>query len=161
MIQLVMEQLQPAVNKVVIVSGNPGYKKFGAEVIDDLIKNTGPAGGIYSALSHTDTHRIFIVSCDMPFINTHAIEYMVQNSAQSQITLPCLHEKIEPLFGVYSKECLVKWKELIQKGITKLQNIVTCFKLQKLCIDDNILFNDWLFVNINDMNDYKKAAKQE
>ncbi|PJB11766.1 MAG: hypothetical protein CO119_10220 [Flavobacteriales bacterium CG_4_9_14_3_um_filter_40_17] len=44
----VIEELQKAVNKVVIVSSNPSYEQFGLEVVEDLVKNIGPAGDIYT-----------------------------------------------------------------------------------------------------------------
>lgn len=156
----VIEHLLPAVNKVTIVSNNSDYQRFGLEVVCDVIKDIGPAGGIYTALDHTDSRYNFIISCDVPFVSSRAINFIIQNSLQAQITLPFLHEKTEPLFGVYTKECSVKWRKLIEQGIVKLQNMVTHFNLLKLNINDNELFNDLMFVNINDHNDFEKALKQ-
>jgi molybdopterin-guanine dinucleotide biosynthesis protein A len=156
-IQFVIEQLQPVVKKIVIVSNNPEYKKFGFEVIADLIKDIGPAGGIYTALNHTDTELNFMVSCDMPFITKDAIEFIFQNIAHSQIILPVHHGKTEPLFGIYSKDCLVKWFELIQQGTIKLQDIILHFRSKKINVENNVLFNDLLFMNINTKNDFENA----
>ncbi|MCX6312923.1 MAG: NTP transferase domain-containing protein, partial [Bacteroidetes bacterium] len=44
-IQQVIAQLKPVVNNLVIVSNNTTYEKFGLEVIGDIIKDIGPAGG--------------------------------------------------------------------------------------------------------------------
>lgn len=156
----VIEQLQGAVHKTVIVSNNPEYEKFGLEVIPDLIQAKGPAGGIHAALSHTDSEQNFVVSCDMPFITTAAIQYMIKNASQSQITLPLYQTKMQPLFGVYSKECLPLWQELIQQKIVKLQEMITHFKLLELNIDKNELFPNLFFININDKNDFQKALNQ-
>lgn len=156
----VIEQLLPSVNKAVIVSNNSDYEKFGLEVVSDVIKNIGPAGGIYTALNHTNSGYNFIICCDMPFVSSSAINFIIQNSFQAQITLPFLHGKTEPLFGVYTKECLARWQELIEYGIIKLRDMVTHFNLLKLNVNDNELFNDSLFVNINDKNDFEKAIKK-
>lgn len=158
-IQHVIEQLQPTVQKVVIVSNNTDYDKTGLEVIGDIIKDIGPAGGIYTALSHSTTKYNFVVSCDMPFISSYAIDYVIQHSFQSQITLPILQEKIEPLFGVYSKDCLLKWEELIGKGIIKLQTLINNFDTLQLDVTENDLFNEVLFANINTKNDLESAIK--
>lgn len=160
LVQTIVEQLQPVVNKIIIVSNNPDYEKFGLNVIPDLIKDTGPAGGIHAALTNAQSERIFIVSCDMPFITIPAAAYMMKQAAHSQITLPLYHGKIQPLFGVYSRQCLAKWKQLIEQGIIKLQEMVTHFDLLKIDIENNKLFNDLLFTNINDINDYNNALKQ-
>ena len=157
LIQHVIEQLVPAVNKVVIVANNTAYENFGLEIIEDLIIDIGPAGGIYSALNHTNASHNFIVSCDMPFLKTNAIEFIIQNSFQWQITLPMHHQKTEPLCGVYAKECLTKWRELVQQNIIKLQDMITYFKLLKLNVDNNKLFIDPLFQNINTKYDFDNA----
>lgn len=156
-IEYVIEQLQPAVNKVTIVSNNPEYEKFGFAVIADLIKETGPAGGIYTALNHTDTDLNFIVSCDMPFISKEAIEFMFQNKSKSQIILPVRQGKMEPLFGIYSKDCLFKWHELMEGAVIKLQEMVTNFQLNKIEVDNNVQFSDSLFMNINTKKDFENA----
>ena len=116
-IEYTIAQLKPLVNKLVIVSKNNEYEKFGLEVIADLIPDNGPAGGIYTSLFHTDMKFNFIVSCDMPLINREAIAFIIQNAYHSQITVPEKDGKTEPLFGVYSKDCISIWKELLQQKI--------------------------------------------
>ena len=159
-VQTIIDQILPTVNKTVIVSNNAEYEKFGLEVFADLITDVGPAGGIHAAMTHTDSEQIFVVSCDMPYITTDAIQYMIEQASQSQITLPLNREKIEPLFGVYSKKCLPLWQQLIEQGMIKLQEMVTHFELLKINIETNELFNDLLFLNINDKNDLQRALKK-
>lgn len=159
-VQHVIEQMQPAVDKVIIVSNNPDYKKFGLEVIGDLIKDIGPAGGIYSALSHANSNYVFIMSCDMPFINSGAIKLLIEKSNQLQITLPEYENRIEPLFGVYSKECLPQLEKLIHQGTIKLQDLVSQFELLKVNVDNNELFHESFFMNINTKEDFENALQQ-
>lgn len=154
-IQHIIEKLQPVTDKVVIISNNPAYDKFGVEVIEDLIRNLGPAGGIFTALSHSQNEKNLILSCDTPFITTEAIEYIFQHSDLSQISWPIYDGKIEPLFGVYSKSCLAKWEKLIHNGILKLQEIASNFNLNQLNVDNNPLFNKNIFTNINTPEDFE------
>lgn len=156
-VQHVIDHLRPTVNKLVIVSNNPAYEEFGLEVISDIVKNIGPAGGIHAALNHTDVEYNFIVSCDMPFITTSSVEYLICRSFQSQITVPVFNQKTEPMFGVYSKKCLTKWHELIRNDIIKLQDVISYFPLLKLNVDGNPFFSESLFFNINTQEDFKRA----
>lgn len=158
-IQIIVEQLQPAVSNTIIISKNEAYKKFGLEVIPDLINDKGPAGGIHAALSHTDSDKIFVVSCDMPNITTNAIQYIIEQSFHSQITLPLNNGNVEPLFGVYAKTCLPLWQQLIEQGKIKLQEMVTHFELLKINVENHKFFNAELFSNINDKNDLLNAQK--
>jgi molybdenum cofactor guanylyltransferase len=154
-IEHIMEQLQPVTDKVIIVSNNPAYEKFGVEVITDLVREIGPAGGIFTALSHSKTAQIFVLSCDMPFVTTAAIEYVIQHASQSQITIASHDGRSEPLFGIYSKTCLTQWDMLIQKGFLKLQEMVAEFDLLKLNMDGSPLFTRNVFININTPEDLK------
>lgn len=160
LIERVIEQLYPLFKTICIVSNNREYERFGLQVIEDLIKDIGPAGGIHASLSNTQTDKIFMVSCDMPFITTNAVQFIIRHSAGSQIALPVYHEQIQPLFGVYSKNCLPNWKHLIQQKIIKLQEMVTYFKLSKINIENETQFNEVLFMNVNDENDLIKALQQ-
>ncbi|MEX2564732.1 MAG: molybdenum cofactor guanylyltransferase [Cyclobacteriaceae bacterium] len=119
LVKTVIVQMQLAVDKVVIVSNNKYYQQFGLEVIEDVVKNIGPAGGIYTALQHISTDKNFIVSCDMPFVIAESIAFMLKNSDDSEITMPEMNRKLEPLFGVYSKICLPGWKALIDDDCIK------------------------------------------
>ena len=156
-VEHIIGQIKPLVNKLVIVSNNIEYEKFGFEVINDLMKGIGPAGGIYTALRHTDLELNFIVSCDMPYINKDGVQYIIQNSIHSQITVPEKDGITEPLVGVYSKDCLNKWTQLIQQRKIKLQEMILHFKLNIINVNDNILFDNNFFMNINTKKDLDNA----
>ena len=160
MIEFVIEQMQSVFDNLVIVSNNPEYAKFGLKVIPDLIKDIGPAGGIYTALNHSDNQLNFIVSCDMPFVTKEAIAFLVTNSNDSQIVLLENQGKLEPLFGVYSKDCEEKWLQLIQQGKVKLQDMVLHFKLKTLSVENNEIFPASFFKNINTKADFNNALNR-
>jgi molybdopterin-guanine dinucleotide biosynthesis protein A len=157
MIEHVIHQMKPLFEKLVIVSNNPEYEKFGLEVIPDLIKNIGPAGGIFTALHHSDVDINFVVSCDMPFITQEAIEFVINNTNESQIVLLENQGKLEPLFGVYAKECESIWLQLIEQNTIKLQEMVLQFKLKTIPIENNDLFSFSFFKNINTQEDFNNA----
>lgn len=159
LVQTVIDQMQRAVDKVVIVSNNSDYQQFGLEVIEDEVKNIGPAGGIYTALQHSKTDKNFIVSCDMPFITAEAIAFVLKNCNDSEIILPERNGQLEPLFGVYSKKCLPKWKTLMDNDCIKLQKMVTNFDLKLVHISQDNSFSEKLFQNLNTPNEFTNALK--
>ena len=154
MVQYVIEQMQSVFDKVIIVSNNPEYEKFGLKVIPDLIKDIGPAGGIYTALKHSDSQLNFIVSCDMPLITKEAIEFIFKTRKESQIVLLKNQGNLEPLFGLYAKDCETVWLQLIHQKIIKLQEMVLHFNLQTITIENNTIFNQPIFKNINTKADF-------
>ena len=160
LVENVITHLRALTQTIIIVSNNSAYEQFGFPVISDMIKDAGPAGGIQAALSHSVTSSNFIVSCDMPFISTAAAEYMIKASANSQITVPVFKQKLEPLFGIYSKECLSLWTELVKKGTFKLQLLIDHFDSKRIDVDNNPLFNKGLFTNINTQEDFENALNK-
>lgn len=160
LVERIILELQKVFGKIVIVSNNPGYKKFSLEVIEDLIKDSGPAGGIHAALSHAQTQQIFVTSCDMPFISATAAVFMISKGQQSQITLPEFDNNIQTLFGVYSRSCLPMWKQLIDRKIVKLQQMITHFDLSRIVVDKESVFSEIMFMNVNDKNDLNRAKQQ-
>ena len=160
MIEYVIEQMPPIFDKLVIVSNNPEYEKFGLKVIPDLIKDIGPAGGIYTALHHSEAKLNFMVSCDMPFVTQEAIAFIVKNADENQIVLLENQGKLEPLFGVYSKECEEKWLQLIQQGKFKLQDMVLHFKVKTIPVENNEIFAASFFKNINTKEDFNNALNR-
>lgn len=159
LIQKVIDTMVLAFENVVIVSNNKDYHQFGLEVIEDKIKNSGPAGGIYTALQHTNTEKNFITSCDMPFITAEAIQFILKNSASNAISIPLFQNKLEPLFGVYPKACLPDWKASIEKGTFKLTELAKVFGLNKIVVDEIPVFSEKHFQNINTLDDFNSAKE--
>ncbi len=157
---LLFEGKPPIFDKLAIVSNNPEYEKFGLELIPDLIKDIGPAGGIYTALHHSEAKLNFMLSCDMPFITKEAIEFLVKNAGENQIVLLENQGKLEPLFGLYAKDCEAVWLQLIQQNTIKLQDMVSYFKLKIIPIENNEIFAASFFKNINTKEDFNNALNQ-
>jgi len=160
MIAHVIEQLKPAVQKVFIISNNKAYEQFGLEVISDLVTDIGPAGGILTALSQTNSTYNFICSCDMPFIKTKAINFLIEHSFDYDISVAVYQDKIQPLFGVYSKNCLAEWKSQIQKNNFKLQELICYFNTQKLEMKNMQLFDEAIFINVNSKSELEQHQQK-
>lgn len=156
-VQYVLEQLQLTFKNVSIVSNNPEYGMFGVEVIPDIIKGVGPAGGVFAALNHTDKAYNFIVGCDMPFITAKAIKLMLIEPMESDIILPVRLGRLEPLFGIYAKSCMQIWHQLIVQNIIKLQDMVFYFNFKEIDVDLIKQFSNVVLLNINTRNDLEKA----
>jgi len=146
--------------KIVIVTGNICYEGLGVEIINDRISNKGPAGGIHSALFHSAYEKNFITACDMPFITSSAVRYIIERSAEAEITVPVFDGRMQPLFGVYDTSCLAKWEELVAGGINKIETLVTFFDCKLVDVDSCEFFNEKIFPNMNSPTDIKKVNRE-
>ncbi len=91
--------------------------------VTDLIPGCAAVGGLYTGLYHSCHPRVFVVACDMPFINAAVIELFLQNVDATDIVLAQLMTGIQPLHGLYSKRCLPILKEMIDDRDLRLQNV--------------------------------------
>lgn len=155
----IISALRSCFDEICIVSSNKDYEQFGVEVIADSIPSIGPAGGVHAALRNLKTEKAFIMSCDMPFVTEQAIRILTEHPDEVQIHIALHKGELQPLFGVYNKNCQEKWEELLQAGNYKMRDLVTHFKLQTTDTKNNPAFSDVLFVNINTRHELELAKK--
>lgn len=146
--------------KIIIVTNSPEkYKKIrGAKVISDFLLQRGPLGGIFSGLSVSDDHYNFVVACDMPFINTELIKYMYRQSKGYKVVVPYVDNRYEPLFAIYSKDCLSPIEKLLNDGVFKISKFFSKIKVEKVGASEILKFGqpEELFANINTLQDLKR-----
>ena len=52
-VQSIIEAVKPLTARIMIISSNKDYKRFGYPVYEDIVKGKGPVGGIYTGLNHS------------------------------------------------------------------------------------------------------------
>ena len=92
-------------------------------IVTDLVPGCATVGGLYTGLSCSRYPRVFVVACDMPFINPAVIELFSQKGEATDIVLAQLVNGLQPLHGLYSKTCLPVLREMIDARELRLQNI--------------------------------------
>jgi len=160
LIEHVIGKLIPVVNSVIIISNQSIYNYLGYKVIADEIKDIGPAGGIYTCLKNSETTLNFITACDMPFITSESVKFMTEKIEDFDVCIPLSQGRLEPLFGIYSRNCLEIWEQNILKGNYKLQNIINQLKAFTIPTDTNPMFNQKLFSNINSVGELNQINNE-
>ncbi|MFN3939113.1 MAG: molybdenum cofactor guanylyltransferase [Chitinophagales bacterium] len=156
LVKYVIEAVKPIAKNILIITGNPLYKRFGLETIPDLLSGLGPAGGIYTALHRTQTETNVIVSCDVPKLQTHTLSFLLRQHGNYEISVPKIDEHIEPLVGIYEKRCVEKWNMLIEQNELALHKMITHFHLQKINMHLCEGFNAMEFYNVNTQEAFSK-----
>jgi len=161
LIQYSIDAIKPLCDEIVICSNSAGYEKCGYRIINDIYPGLGPIGGIHAGLYYSSTEKNIILSCDMPFVSTGLLEYLLQQSKKSMATIP-VHDnaKTEPLCGIYLKAILPVIEEHIENKDFKLMNVLFRASTQQVEILPGMnLYHPYLFLNINDRDMLKKASK--
>jgi molybdopterin-guanine dinucleotide biosynthesis protein A len=152
LIQNVYETLSGFFPQVFIIANE--YKKYEfltADIIPDLVQGFGPLGGLYTALVHARSERIFFCGCDMPHLSHCLINYMVELSVDYDVVVPVVPKGYEPVHAVYSKQCLPLIKNSIDSGDKRIIAFYNRVRVREVSVDEMGQFGDWekMLFNIN------------
>ena len=161
-IELIIEKLKIVFDDVVIIGNFSLDCRFsGARLIEDMVSEKGPSGGIYTGLSVSQSKYNFICGCDMPFLNVNLIQYMLRRKTDYDILIPKYGDCLEPLHAIYSKSILPVIKKKIEQGTYRIQSIFPKVKVKYITEKEMEKFRDWrhFFFNINTLSDLRSARK--
>ena len=100
----VSDQTVVVVNDIERVSALP--LPDSTKSVVDIYTGKGSLGGIFTGLSHSDGDWSFVVSCDMPFLNTALMSHMLSLRDEYDVVAPVIDGRPEPTHALYSKVCL-------------------------------------------------------
>ncbi len=128
MIKHIIDRLEELGLSIMIVANNSDYEQFNYPVFNDLMKEKGPLGGIYTGLFHSKTEANLILSCDTPNVTVELLQMIIDQSRETMVTIPEFNNRLHPLIGVYHRKAI----ELIHENLVNNQ-----LKLIKVCEDLN------------------------
>ncbi len=170
LIEKTAHELSSVFSRMLIVSNSTETCEFlNFPVYPDIIRNIGPLGGIHSALTHAETDKVFLISCDLPYMTADFIHFIAVHHSESPIILPVTNGIIQPLCGLYSKSCLPVIMKMIGKEGAhtypdepkkwKYSPLVLIEEMKAELIDVKAhypAYDEKLFYNINHPEDYEK-----
>ncbi len=182
MIERVVDPLKDIFDDVLVVTNeSENYNmlkdiKFVADCVDMGIKSS--LIGLYSGLKQSKTSHIFVIGCDMPFVNTKLIKHMVDLLKNEDVIVPftdadsvkctvnLLRNEIagdssiggyyQPLHAIYGKRCIPEFEKLLKKGRHKIAGIFEIVNVKKVMERDIRRFDPCMlcFENINTHEEY-------
>ena len=164
LIERVIEKLRQLSSHIVIATSAELamlFQTYDVEIAEDVYPDCGPLGGIYTGLMASPCLHNIVVACDMPFLNTELLRYMVQLSYDFDAVVPRLNNGyVEPLHSVYSRVCAGSIKARLDKGILQTFLFLSEVSVRYLDQPEYQKFDPRLlsFSNINDQVDVKLAT---
>ncbi|MDD3898451.1 MAG: molybdenum cofactor guanylyltransferase [Syntrophomonadaceae bacterium] len=161
-IQIIIEKLQPLFQEIIIISNEPEFfTSFGLPVYRDIYPYLGPVGGIHSALVNASHDRMFILGCDMPFMNIQLVQYMLGKISTYDSVVPEIASYLQPLAAVYNRTCLPVFTECLEHDKLKLTRIFSELNALVLKEDELQKFGNVkeVFFNVNDPKALAEAQK--
>lgn len=154
-----IEALTGLCNEIIISSSSEAYIGLGLKIVADEFPGIGPMGGIYSALKQSTSAKNLILSCDLPFVTSELMAYILQQGEEFEVAVPWEGGRhYEPLCGFYNRTVLDKMKGFIKKENYKLPDLFEEININKLIINNNnSFFDDNIFINVNSKHDLMTA----
>ena len=132
-----------------------------ARVVRDLVPDCGSLGGLYTGLTQAATPHIFVVACDMPFLDSAVISQFTSRRTTADIVMAKLAARLHPMHALYGKGCLPAMEQMILARQLKIQEMVSHASLRvRYVTEADLLIIDpsWRsFHNVNTPADLEVA----
>jgi molybdenum cofactor guanylyltransferase len=157
-IDRIINVLDKIFGEIIIVTNTPeefsGYRN--CTVVTDILKDSGPLGGIHAAASVSSGKALFVVAGDMPFLDAGLIRRLVDfaMAKDSDAVIPAHEGQIEPLHGIYSIASGKKIEELFSAA--QGRSVRDLLKIISVCYFEVSDSDCVSFININTPDDLFK-----
>ncbi|QUH19983.1 molybdenum cofactor guanylyltransferase [Alkaliphilus sp. B6464] len=167
-IERVVEILKTTFEEIIIVTNTPKVYSMLKDVrfVPDCFESREKKSiiGLYTGIFEAENNYAFVVACDMPFLNTDLINYMIDNIGDEDILVPYINGYYQPLHAIYNKNCLRSIRTLIDSKNYKIIDLFNYFdNLKVRKINDEILdrlnITDSCFLNMNTYQEYINIKK--
>ncbi len=121
---------------------------------------------IFEFLSRLSFEKVFVLSCDIPFIQPNVVKAMIQNSEGFDCCMPNWKNGfLEPLFAIYPVvKGFRKARKCLERKELKLLNVLSSkWKINYLSVEEVIQPLDpelLTFTNINRVSDLEKLKER-
>lgn len=158
LIEIIGEKLEKIFDEIILVAEKEDkFENLKYKVVEDMEKNYGPAGGIYTGLKNASSKYVFFLACDMPKINIDYIKYLMNIVEDDECDgLICKKDDwIEPLHAFYSKDLIKDFKKGIEENSLVLYNIIKNSNIKYIPEEITKKYSSDLdiFINLNYVKD--------
>jgi molybdopterin-guanine dinucleotide biosynthesis protein A len=154
------------------------YFYLGVPLIGDVLHSRGPMSGIYSSLINAKSDCIFVIACDMPFVERDVVSSIYKKHIEVfkgglhkgdlksplcvDATIPVYNGEPQPLLGVYCKTALAYLEDCVLSEKTSMKRLLSEINTHFIGESDIMTIDPdgRSFVNINTMEDYKAVMRE-
>ncbi len=161
-LEIIIKKFEKYFDDLMIITNEPElYHGLGPAVYTDVYPHMGPMAGIHSGLYYSRHETIFLLGCDMPFINMELVAYMLENCSGYDCVVPVINNKLQPLAAVYNSSCLTALTDCLENNKLKLTMFVESLDTRYMYENEIRPFGDigTMFFNVNDMAALKRARE--
>ncbi len=147
--------LQSRISDICIVGDSGIGNNPAIRFLEDTVRS-GPLNGILTGLQAMQFETAFVMASDLPFVTPPAIEFLIQNSQDADVTIIRTDDGCHPLFGVYQRSCIKAIRAYMNEGNRKVTGFWPRVTTRMIDVGCDPFWKRSL-ININNPDDYQKA----
>ncbi len=143
--------------EVLIVTNSPEiYAGIPCNKVPDCYPGRGALAGIHAGLYHADQPQIFVVACDMPFLQPDLIRYLCHDARRTDVHIPRNDSGLEPLHACYAKNCLPAMAAVLESSSRRIIDFFPAVRVAEVPAESWQRYDPegLSFRNINTPQDY-------
>jgi molybdenum cofactor guanylyltransferase len=132
-VRRVLEVLRPLSDQIILAGRSADdLAGLGAEIVPDAFQPGSALVGLYSALSAARHDAAIAVACDMPFLSTRLLAYILEQSGEADVTVPRIGPHLEALHAVPRRACLPVMRDMVESGNHKIIDFYERVKVREI-----------------------------
>ena len=154
--------LRTVADELAVVVADPDrYDALGVSVWVDLIPNSGPLGGIYTALVNARSSHTLVIAGDMPFVTAPFLKHLMHVGQKVDVAIPRTVDGHQPLCACYRRTCASAIRHQIERGTLKVTDLLSEVSVREIGPADIEPFDPdrRLFFNVNTPDDYAYCVR--
>lgn len=112
------------------------YADLDVAVVSDVIKDAGSLGGVYTALVHAKSDRVFVAACDMPFLDAACIRRVIKTQGKFDAVTPVISGRPHPMHTLYTRRCMKHIEAMIKEGNLRITDLFDRVRTRQLTEDE-------------------------
>jgi molybdopterin-guanine dinucleotide biosynthesis protein A len=164
LIQHIVERLTEVSRDILLVTNTPQeYAFLNLPMVPDVVPNGGSLVGLYSGLEAIRHPWGLVMACDVPFVNTDLLSYMLSLREGYQAVVPVMGDRHEPLHALYHKSCLPAMRRHIDAGDKRIISFYPEIRIRFLREDEIDRFDPehLSFLNANTPEDWERILSMD
>lgn len=148
--------------RILITNRPDDYAALGLPMYGDVLPEKGSLGGIYTAITHSQSEYTLVIACDMPFANPALLKYMIGLcDGAYDVIVPRVENYPEGLHAIYNKACLGPIRQRLDADQLKVMGFHADVRVRYLDEPEYHSFdpNGLSFFNVNTPQELAEAQR--
>jgi molybdopterin-guanine dinucleotide biosynthesis protein A len=160
--ETVLNTLKRHVETVILAGDRPErFETHGLAVLPDMYPGSA-LGGLFTGLHAAMTPYAFVAPCDLPFADDGILAYLLSLRKGFDVVVPSMEGRFEPLFAVYSRNCLEPMRDLLEARNFRIFDFYPRVRVRRVDEAELAAVSDprRAFRNVNTATEYAKLLEE-